>query len=43
MIAMGVDLPLDSVTAILKEQVEWGKNREKTSTKEHLHKRYILL
>ena len=38
---MGVDVPQDSVASILQEQVEWDKNREKTSTKEHLHKRYV--
>lgn len=39
MIDMGVDVPLHAVEAILKEQLEWDRNRERTSKKDHLHKR----
>ena len=40
---MGIDLPVSTVTSLLKEQVDWEKKRQKASSKENLHKRYIFL
>ena len=39
LVAMGVDMPTAAVASILQEQSEWTKKRQKTSTKENLHKR----
>ena len=36
---MGVDMPVEAVASILKEQEEWDKSRERKSSKENLHKR----
>ena len=36
---MGVDIPAAAVASILQEQVEWQNKRQKTSSKENLHKR----
>ncbi len=38
--SMGIDIPVDAVRAILKEQADWEKKRQKASSKENLHKRY---
>ena len=40
---MGVDMPLDAVASIIKEQEQWEKSRQKKSTTDNIHKRYCLL
>ena len=35
----GVDMPVETVASILKEQEEWDKSRERKSSKDNLHKR----
>lgn len=37
---MGVDMPVESVASILKEQAEWKRKNQEKGTKENLHKRY---
>ena len=34
-------MPAAAVDAILKEQAEWEKERQRKSTQETLHKRYM--
>ena len=41
--SMDIDLPVSTVTSLLKEQVDWEKKRQKASSKENLHQRYIFL
>ena len=36
---MGVDMPVEAVASILKEQEEWDKSCERKSSKENLHKK----
>ncbi|XP_064397556.1 uncharacterized protein LOC135344319 [Halichondria panicea] len=38
---MGVDVPLDAVTSLLREQQEWDSDRIRRSSKEHIHKRNL--
>ena len=38
---MGVYIPTAAVASILNEQAEWEQKRQKASSKENLHKRYV--
>ncbi len=40
---MGVDVPQDAVRSMLKEQQRWDSDRLRRSSKEYIHKRYIII
>ncbi len=39
---MGVDMPLDAVVSIIKEQQQWEKSRQQKSSSDSIHKRYYI-
>jgi len=40
---MGVDIPVDAISSIIREQKLWEKHRLKKSSKEHIYRRYRIL
>ncbi len=36
-------MPLDAVTSIIKEQLQWEKSGQRKSSSDSIHKRYYIL
>ena len=43
LVSMGVDIPAATVTSLLQEQADREKKRQKASSMESLHKRYVVI